>query len=139
MVAIPVIGMLPAKDAIAQSPPTIGMVIYGDAPAGSVAGQKITALVIKNGVSTNCGSGEVINDGGLKYVVRVRPASALAGCGEAGTSVRLFFGPTPSSASRFSTTSIPWAIGPKQHTVTLGNPLPVRGRMPNVASDGVAN
>ncbi len=139
MAALPAIALLPAQDASAQSaPPTIGMVIYGDAPAGSVAGQKITALVINGANTTNCGSGEVINEGGLKYVVRVRPSSALEGCGAPGTSVRLFFGPTPSSASRFATTTIPWAIGPKQQSITLGNPLPVRGRIPMVASDGVS-
>jgi len=67
MAALPAIALLPVKDAAAQgAPPTIGMVIYGDAPAGSVAGQKITALIINGSTTTNCGGGEVINEGGLK-------------------------------------------------------------------------
>lgn len=139
MAAIPVLGLLPSTDAEAQgAPPTIGMVIYGDAPSGAVEGQRISAIVVGGGTSTNCGSGEVVDDGGLKFVVRVRPSSALAGCGGPGTTVQLFFSGTSASPGRLATTTIPWAIGPKQATVTLGNPLPVRGIMPQVASDGVA-
>src|SRR5690348_14344001 len=82
LAAIPAIGFFQSTDVEAQSaPPTIGMVIYGDAPAGAVEGQRILALVTGGGTTANCGSGEVINDNGLHFVVRVRPESANAGCG----------------------------------------------------------
>lgn len=141
MAAIPAIGLFPARDAEAQgAPPSIGMVIYGNAPAGSVDGQLVTAVVVGATKNTTCGTGQVINDGGLKFVVRVRPASAATGCGAPGTSVRLVFGATPTSGPRATTTSVAWSIGPKEFTnVNLGNQMTVRGRIPNVASDGVAN
>ena len=137
LAAIPALGLFPSNDAEAQgAPPTIGMVIYGDAPSGATEGQGVLALV--TGSTVSCGSGQVINDGGLKFVVRVRPESARAGCGAPGKNVQLFFSATSASPGRFATTSTPWTVGPKQVTITLGDPLPVRGRAPYVASDGVA-
>ncbi len=138
LVAIPALGLFQGTEAKAQgSPPTIGMVIYGTAPSGATAGQNITALVTRNGVTTACGTGEVVDEGGLKYVVRVRPSSALAGCGEPGAQIKLFFSAANGNPGRFTSNSIAWAIGPKQENgFTLGNALPVRARA-SAARDGV--
>ena len=138
LAALPALGLFPARDAEAQgAPPTIGMVLYGDAPAGAVSGQKITALVVGASGTTTCGSGEVLDSGGLKFVVRVRPSSALTGCGQPGTSVQLFFNAAGTTSGRLATQQVPWQIGPKLATVTLGDALPVRGRLPMAARDGV--
>ena len=136
--AIRALGLLQRTTAEAQgAPPTIGMVIYGNAPSGAVAGQNIVALVVRNGVTTACGDGEVVDEGGLKYVVRVRPSSARTGCGEAGATVRFFFSAANGNPGRFSSNSIPWVIGPKEENgITLGAALPVRGRVASAARDG---
>lgn len=116
--------------------PSIGMVIYGDAPPGAFAGETITANVLNNGASTNCGSGSVIDDGGLKFVVRVSANSSKAGCGAPGTSVQLVFG--SGGSARAASPTVSWQIGPKQALVYLGDApaYPYRLFAPQAAKAG---
>jgi hypothetical protein len=135
---LPIAAIVGSTDAAAQgAPPQIGMVLFGPAPTGAVEGQKVTAIVVTAGQSTRCGSGEVINSNGLKYVVRVLHESGRPGCGATGRFVTLYFGPANGQPGRLSTNSISWLRGPAESTVTLGDPLPVRGYALTAAKDGV--
>ncbi|MBI5949574.1 MAG: hypothetical protein HY875_15650 [Chloroflexi bacterium] len=118
----------------AGGPPAIGMVAYGEAP-GATPGQKIYATVTANGVSTTCGQGLVVDDGGPKYVVTVVADDQTAGCGLAGRTVGFYIGAASSTQGpRMAITKTTWeAAKGKQVNLTFGAPLTVRARAAFVA------
>lgn len=115
-------------------PPQLPMVLYGDAPAGAVEGQAITALVFNNGSSTNCGTANVIDEGGLKFVIHVAHESQTAGCGVPGRTVQLRFEPTSGQAGFVWDEVFVWRAGPEGPE----QPLVRRAIAIYVAKDGVA-